>query len=262
MKDEEIVKEIDRYLNGKLTEKEIDLLWSEFLKNPEYFELLKTEVIAREYFLHKKIEKEETRPSKSPETDERRIALIDTKALGYGIAAFFVIILLFWFVVVDHKSAIHSELVAAISPHEMVTTNLYRSVDGAQKQLDIMISRGFEAAISGRIDQSIEYFSTVLESNPMPDQKAVANLNYGILLYNNEDFEAASKAFETVGDTDDLSSYTTEKGLWYLANSLAHLENFEDALDAALQAYALDGLFKEAAGRLVEILEEKNSAKS
>lgn len=50
MREEEIVKRIDRYLKEKLTENEIDLLWEEFLNNPKHFELLKTEAIAREYF--------------------------------------------------------------------------------------------------------------------------------------------------------------------------------------------------------------------
>lgn len=249
MREDEVVKQIDDYLKGMLTEKEIDFLWAEFLRNPDYFELFKTEVIAREYFQKEIIKR-----------DRANANILILKKLGYGIVALLVITLLFRFIAAEYTSSLHTELVTEISPHEMVTTNLYRSVDESQKQLDVTISRGFEAAISGRTEQSEEYFSAVLESDPLPDQKAVASLNYGILLFNSSDFEGASEAFETVVNTESLSPYTTEKGWWYLANSLAHLENFEGAFHAAHQAYSNGELFKEEADRLMDKLEDMKPA--
>ena len=44
MEDQKIIKEINRYIKGELGPAEIDELWVEFLKNPEYYEWFETEL--------------------------------------------------------------------------------------------------------------------------------------------------------------------------------------------------------------------------
>ena len=40
----DIMKRIGAYIQGKLTQDEIDLLWIEFLKAPEWYEMFETEL--------------------------------------------------------------------------------------------------------------------------------------------------------------------------------------------------------------------------
>lgn len=50
MRGKEILNHLDRYLKDRLNEQEKDILWAEFLKNPEYLDWLEIEVNAREYY--------------------------------------------------------------------------------------------------------------------------------------------------------------------------------------------------------------------
>ena len=50
----ELLKTIDVYIKGRLTESEIDELWVSFLKNPEYLDWLIIETHAQKYFINMK----------------------------------------------------------------------------------------------------------------------------------------------------------------------------------------------------------------
>lgn len=50
MREIEFLDTLDRYIKGKLTEREKDELWKEFLKNPKYLDWLEIEVNARDYY--------------------------------------------------------------------------------------------------------------------------------------------------------------------------------------------------------------------
>ena len=44
----DMMQRIEKYILGKITQKEIDELWIEFLKDPEWYIILKTDL--RHYF--------------------------------------------------------------------------------------------------------------------------------------------------------------------------------------------------------------------
>ncbi len=254
MRDIEILKEIDRYLNGELTTQEIDQLWGKFIEHPEYLELLKTEAHARKYF-QKKVN--EDAPAKeqgfwpSPSN-----AVMAYKNWIYTLAAVLIIFVLFQLTTIHGNDGLQSELLSSISPQEMVTVEIYRTTEPGFEQLDVEINKGYEAAVSGRLDESMDLFSGVLNSNPRPDQKAIANLNLGILHFNNSEFEEASAAFKTVTAEENLSPFTLEKGWWYLGQSLARQNNLADARQAVNTAFQFDGLFRQDAEQLLKKLDE------
>jgi tetratricopeptide (TPR) repeat protein len=252
MRDIEILKDIDRYLNGEMSTEEIDQLWGKFIEKPEYFELLKTEAHARKYF-QKKMRGDTPAEEKGFWSSN---VVMSYKNWIYTLAAVLIIFVLFQLTTVSSTAGLQSELLGSISPHEMVTVEIYRTTEPGFERLDIEINKGYEAAVSGRLDESKEHFLHVLDSDPTPAQKAVANLNMGILFFNNADFEEASAAFKTVTENENLSAFTLEKGWWYLGQSLARQDYLDDARQAVNKAYQLDGLFRQEAELLLKILDE------
>ena len=252
MRDIEILKDIDRYLNGEMSTQEIDQLWGKFIENPEYLDLLKTEAHARKYF-QKNVN--EDAPGKEMGFWSSN-AVMSYKNWIYTLAAVLIIFVLFQLTTINGNAGLQSELLSSISPHEMVTVEVYRTTETGVESLDIEINKGYEAAVSGRLDESMEHFSHVLDSDPAPAQEAIAKLNLGILLFNIAEYEEATAAFKAVTEKENLSSFTLEKGWWYLGQSLARQDHLAGARQAVNEVYQLDGLFRQDAELLLKELDE------
>lgn len=257
MRDIEIVREIDRHLKGEMTVKEVDKLWSKLLENPEYMKLLETEANARKYFRAENYNQHIT-GEKNSDSVHKSGTVLSLRSWIYTIAAVLVIFVMYQLTSLDTGSGLQSELLVSIAPQEMVTMNVYRTAEQGYEMLDVEINAGYEAAVSGRLSESYDQFVTVLEGNPTAVQKAVTNLNLGILHYNNADFEEAVQAFKivTAVESRDLSIYASEKGWWYLGHSLAQLGQLSEAHQAIQEAYLLDGIFRNDAELLLERIEE------
>lgn len=257
MRDKEIVREIDRYLKGKMTIKEADQLWGKLLENPEYMKLLETEANVRKYFLAENYNHNVTGETGSG-TIHKSGTVLSLRNWIYAIAAGLVIFVMYQLTSLDTRSGLQSELISSIAAQEMVTMDIYRTAEQGYEELDVKINSGYEAAVSGRISESYDHFTSVLESQPATVQKAVANLNIGILHYNNAEFEKATHAFKAVIDEEnpDLSVYTKEKGWLYLGQSHAQLGQLSEAYQAIREAYLLDGIFRNDAERLLTRIDE------
>lgn len=255
MRDKEIVREIDLYLKGEMTIKEADQLWGKLLENPEYMKLLETEANVRKYFLAENYNHNVTGETGSGPVHKSGTKL-SFKNWIYAVAAVLVIFVMYQLISLDTRTGLQSELLSSIAPQEMVTMDIYRTTDQGYETLDIEINSGYEAAVSGRVDESYAYFISVLEKNPADLQKTVAHLNLGILHYNNADFEEAIQAFRMVTDEENLSVYTLEKGWWYLGNSLAQIGQVSEAHQSIREAYLLDGIFRNDAERLLARIDE------
>ncbi|MEX2573141.1 MAG: hypothetical protein WD317_02550, partial [Balneolaceae bacterium] len=242
MGDYEMVRQIDRYLNGELTDKEVDLLWEEFLRNPEYLQWFEIEAAARQYFLKNQ---DGDRGSGMTEMSTVRLpaALSAYASWIYGFTAFFAALLFFYMLPVENGVGGYPELISEIPPGEMATIDVYRSADKNWDQLDIEINAGFESAMSGRAEEAEEIFAGILSQDLSPVQSAAANLNYGILLYNRSRFESASKAFENVTRLEDTSPYLLEKSWWYLAQSRMRLKKTGEARLAAIRTFESEGIY-------------------
>jgi tetratricopeptide (TPR) repeat protein len=253
MRDKETLKDIDRYLKGEMSAGEADQLWAKLLEHPEYLRLLETELHARNYFENKPLHSREGINSKS--NTKYTNAILTYKNWIYAVAALLAVILMYQLFSLDRQSEFHSELLATISPQEMVTMDIYRAAGEESESLDLAINRGFEAAVSGRVEESFAHFLMVLDDQPLPFQEAVASLNLGILHYNNSDFTLASEAFENATSKEGLADYLYEKGLWFLGHSLAREGKYQEALIAFTEVYEFNAYFSEEAERLVKKFE-------
>lgn len=254
MSDKQMVRQIDFYLKGELTENEVDQLWTEFLREPKFLRWFEIEVAAREYFLRNE------KGGNHPDTTEMNTIHFpggDTvyKRWIYRVAVILLFIILFQWINTD--SSENSVLVSEIPAGEMSAADIYRSVETGYDQFDIEINRGFEAAMSGRTEESEKIFEKLLEENLSGRQSAIANLNSGILYFNRAGYRNATGKFEAVIQSDDLPDYIMEKSWWFLSQSRTWMQEYESAMNAAVRVREYDGIFREDADQLILFLETK-----
>ncbi len=261
MREEEIIRQIDLYLRGKLSEEEIDQLWVEFLKNPEYMELFQIEAGARYYYAGKKqnankeLQKMQANSNQAGPQAPASWYLPGSPVIrwGAGIAAAMLLMLLVynWF----SADGLERELIASISPHEMVTTDIQRTDDLAFDPLDVDLNRGYEAAVSGRTEEALERFSSLLTEELDARQSSIAHLNLGILYYNDSLFEEAADSFSRSLEAGELDPFVREKTWWYLANARLKAGEIEEAYHTLQELIRFEGLYQEEAERLMELIQ-------
>jgi tetratricopeptide (TPR) repeat protein len=253
MRDKEILKNISRYLNGEMSVEEADQLWVEFLENPEYLKLLETEAHVRNYFQNKN-----THNGQSISDD--KLGLYEKSAPVYknwlyAVAAILAVILMYSLASSGPQSEFHSELLSSIPAMEMATMDIYRTTKEGTEMLDLAINRGYEAAVSGRLDESFNHFSSLLEEQLQPAQLAVANLNLGILHFNNSDYDSASEAFSITANMEGIPDYLLEKSMWFFAHSLAREGKYNESIALFTDIYHYNGFYREEAENLIKLFD-------
>lgn len=260
MKEAEILHQTDRYLKGELSSEEADRLWQAFLEDPEYYELFEAEAAARIYYSRQTAEHVDIKPM-GEGTSSRILDQIFSGQQSWiiGSATLLAIILLVWLVSFSISNPAPPGLWAEIPVNEMVTTDIYRDTNSSPQKLDVEINRGFKAAISGRPSESMEIFQNVLESRPTGLQQVIATLNYGILLYNNEEFEEARRAFESIQESspDTLTDHLIGKTWWYLGQTLVRLNQKELSIQALERSIEYGGIHEKDAAQLLDWLKSQ-----
>ncbi|MEX2586250.1 MAG: hypothetical protein WD315_07615, partial [Balneolaceae bacterium] len=105
-------------------------------------------------------------------------------------------------------------------------------------------------------------FQGVLESRPTDLQRLVATLNYGILLYNNDQLEEARKAFESIHEysPDTLTDHLSGKTWWFLAQTLVRLNEDELSIQALERSIEFGGIYEKDATQLLDWLREQRGS--
>lgn len=240
----EIRKKIDAYIKGKLSEEEIQGLWNEFAKNPELLEILELEV-------HVKTLIEQKVNDRNNRSVIHRLPKWTWHAAA---AAVIVFVALIQFFRVDTPTDLNQFVVQDISPAQLETSDGVRAKEMRLATADSLLNLGFEAVVSGNEDRALELFNEVISKHDEEPYGSKAFLNKGILLYNESDYEAAIMAFREAQERVEGSRMILEKTQWYLGNALVNIGELEQAREAVLKTYQMDGMFRQPAFRLLKKL--------
>lgn len=243
----EIRQRIDAYIKGRLNEEEIQDLWNEIAKNPELLDLLELEVNIKT-LIERKVQKT---------TIGTGINKLPTWTWRAAAAAAIIIIALIQLFKVGTSSDLNQLVVQKINLGEIETSDGVRAKDLRITTADSLLNLGFEAAISGNEERALELFNEVINNFDEEPYGSKAFLNRGIILYNEPDYEAAILSFREAANRAEDSRMITEKAYWYLGNALINVDELEAAREAVLEAYQLDGVFRNPAFRLLQKLNEE-----
>lgn len=239
-------KQIARYVAEKLDHQEIEQLWEDLLEYPELLEELKAQAAI------KSIYKESAGPQKVKSytffkdgntTIKWAVSLAAILLIAISIGIF-----------ANQTQEVDPEPLATISLEYMESPEVQRSenAEGLTGK-DSLLHAGYSAAVNHNTQLAISYFEEINEINLDDQPSGKAELNLGIIFYNDRDFEHASalfhEAIEHAGDHSIL-----EKSKWFLANTYTQLGEYDKAHEWATEVYETEGMFTDEAYHLMSSL--------
>jgi len=240
----ELLENIDSYIKGRLSQNEIEALWIEFLKYPDMFHYFETQVQIQDM-----IKKREIPESfKIDRVEEPRPQDPSYKVWAYAAAAALIFAIGLQFFSIPQPTADASQLaLTQIELDEMVGSDMYRSDGEEILEVDLHINSAIAAAYNDSIELAIKTFSELLNGELNDRQLVRTELNIGILLYNNGEYEEAKSHFERVIRLETVRESFIEKGWWLYGNALLNTGEIAEAREAVHNAYGMNGRFQKPA---------------
>lgn len=248
----ELQKRIDAYLNGDLSQKEIDELWADIIGNPDYYKYFETNIHLRQLY-----SKSKTSPSPSTTSDRQssKIHILSPRWYWYvAAAAILIIVLSVNLLKMNHQDSLDALSVKEISNSEIESPDIMRSDSGKTKKSDSLLNLGYHATITGDIKKAEDIYATIIDRYNNQSSTIQAHLNLGILKYNQKEYQLATDHFKTVIKQLDNGSERRllEKAYWYLGNTYLNLKESDKAQRAIYNSWAINGIYRKPAERLLK----------
>jgi len=248
----QLLEKIDRYIKGDLSQDEIDELWKEFLKNPEWYNWFETELHLRSLI------KKGKRPqfnTNDPKSRGQESVFKKYRGWIYAAAAAVLLAIGLQFFSYDDSEPVSSYALSSIDQSNLMGADLLRSGDEPAVDIDVAINEALAAAYDGETVRAIEKFRELLDQSPNRQQQARIEMNLGILHYNSGQYESAKNRFRSVTEIEGIEDYQKEKSWWFLGNSLLNLDQPREARVAVFNAYSMNGRYQSAALSLLKKLD-------
>ncbi len=222
---EHIEQEIDRYVHGDLSEKEIEALWEALIQEQQYND-----------YLHTAANLKAIKRDEAPKT-----ANIFNRWVYAGAAA--LLLLLAVFAVIYFTK---TEPKTSVEPIAAIELPFQRSINtGAEiTDHDKIIRKAIILYYDNEFEKAVNLLQNELKKAEEPDWIARLNITLGILYYNDDMFEAAKNYFaEAVSLKDKIDPLKLEKAYWYLGNAYFQMWKLDKAEVAMRKALELDGAY-------------------
>mgnify|MGYP003668723328 FL=1 len=234
----DLERQIDLYLNGRLTEEQTDDLWFELIQDGYYLDYMKSVANLKSIII-------ETR-----ENDKPTVAKQIRKYATYVTVATIVI-----FVGVLGVMNYSSNNVASISPIAEIGLDIVRSEVGVSANItNETIKKAIQLAANGNTLEAKKLLSDELENEQDPTLIAEFSITLGSIHYNLGEYDQAVSSFKRVVSQKNISESILEKGYWLLANSYFQLDRLDEAKIAFQNTYDLDRQYSRIAKRYINAL--------
>lgn len=234
----ELEDKIDQYVNGQLSPKETDELWSELIQDGYHLDYLKTVANLNAVIKQRK---------------EKRKAKEKRKYWYYAAAA--VITLLIAVMSVINISSQSGSV--SVKPISNIELDYYRSAGGGLNDGNEtrVIEHAIRLANTGKVSQAISLLDGELKNATEPSWIAKLNLNIGSLYYNQGKFKNAISHYRKVISLKNrIDVLTLEKAYWYVGNAYFHLDQLAKAKSNIKNAYDLNGAYRRVAKSYLKAL--------
>ncbi|TVQ67215.1 MAG: hypothetical protein EA360_02855 [Balneolaceae bacterium] len=243
-----LTKKIDRYLNGKLTQPEIDELWRELIADSSSYQQFETELHLRS-LIREKVQKQ-------PEIKESEKTREYTATVWiWPVAALLLISLFLYLFTLSNPPKPDQLAIGVIDYRDMLSAEIFRSDSQTATETDIRINEALGLAYGSAFRESEEIYNRLLESELSPDQQLIIEMNLGIIYFNLGEYDDAAARFYSVSKTEPENIFIHEQALWYLAHSYLRQGKAGRARDTAFDVYHFNGRFAEEALNLIRELD-------
>jgi len=259
-RDLELEKQIDAYIKGKLTEEQALELWEKLLENPDYIELLDTE-LGLKSILEERASSDSADDTDVSSAKERSIIYSIQRYWKWMAAAAVVIILVVAVNILRINTSQNLKNVAVKNiqlAENLSSARILRSQSSGLSVADSLLNVGFEAAISGNVGKALAMYNKIITDHGDEPAVVKAFLNRGIIQYNNGKFDHSISSFRKVlANINKKNPILKEKALWYMGNAYINTDRLEQARNAIHSVYAMDGIYRHSAFRLLKKLDYK-----
>ncbi len=256
-RDLELEQQIDAYIKGKLSEEEAEKLWEKLLLRPDYIELLETELAAKSILEDRDVDNAGTDKAKAEEGTTIYHLQRSWKWIAAA-ASVAILVVAINFLQVDTNKTIGELAVGEIDLSTNITSApVLRSQKGNMIPADSLLNSGFKAAISGNVTKALQMYNKIISEHGNQPAAVQAYLNKGIIQYNSGDFKSSISSFQQVVKNVEERPVSEEKAYWYMGNAYMNLEQLEKARKAIHQTYAMDGIYRQPAYRILRKLDHE-----
>lgn len=252
MTEKEISKQITRYINGELNDREEDQLWVEFLKNRKYYERFETELNLTDLYRNKNFRIDENGDQNQVNESKRGYS-----AWTVSIAAVLLLSAMLYTFFYQSENEPASHALSEIELTQMLGSDVYRDQIQDVDELDQQINRSLSSALNGETQLAIEILKGLLSRSLTNIQETRILYNLGILAYNNNNFEQSLDYFSDVIEIQSSGSpkFINENSQWYIANIYLKQGDRDGALQLLKEIDSASGLHASDADDLRSMLE-------
>lgn len=242
--EKEILKTINDYLDGNLSDAGVDALWAELMEHPEHYPLLKTEAGLRKY--HKN--KEDNGKGGS----NRRIVSEDKIPWVIALAASLLLTIL----LNVFSGRVETSIEPALSEFSLVyiiAPDVTRSSAESSVAFEDNVNHIYQLVLSGSYEEAISHY----EQLPVTDvfSRNWINYNLGILYYNSGDHTSSAGHFREVECHQLRYAVSAGSCYWLKTNSYIAVQDYEQARVFAYKAMETGDIHN---SQLVEIARKLN----
>src|SRR5690554_1405398 len=198
-----LLKNIDAYVKGELSEAGIESLWNEIAKDPSILDQLEIEVGVRELIKSKSEAKSSNK--------QAAIRRLPSWAWYVSAAAVVLFVALIQFFKVPSQTELHQFVVQTIPSDQLEFADALRSNQVSISKADSLLNLGFEAAFSGNEPKAMEFYNQVITEFDREPYASKAYLNRGIIQYNNSEYVKAIASFTEAATRGEESRMIAEK---------------------------------------------------
>lgn len=249
-----IKTQIHDFVEGNLTDNEVDQLWAELIASPKDLEYLQTLGTLKKMGSEGKLDHlYDSEPNVIPllSAEETKVPVYE-RFRPYLVAA---TVLIIGFAILFNllTTVQQPQSVEAIS---MIEYEIERSADN-QTILDNYLQEAVSLATNGNLEEAYNQLdqasSLQLTTNQIIDLKMVQ----GAIQYNTENYSDALATFQKIREIDTIDRLNLEQGTWYLANTQLQLGMTEEAIASMQEVIELDGAFSRVATQKLDQLQQQ-----
>ncbi len=239
---------IHEYLEGNLTESEIENLWAELLGRPEELEYLETMSSLKSMGRNGAFDSIDETPIYSMnKKSEQDHAGIFSSVRPYLVAASILIAGM----LVLYTAFPPANFTSEISPIAVIEYDIERSAE-VVTQFEHYLQQAVSFSASGHLNTAVSTLESAKELDLSGEQIIELEIVRGTIYYNSGDYTNASLIFTEINNMSGVDRLNLEKSLWYLANTQLQLDQIDDAKVNMQRVIELDGAFSRTANNMLQ----------
>lgn len=238
----ELESQIDLYINGKLSEEQVDELWAELIQDEYYLDYTKS--VAN---LKAVIEKNRKENAKAPIHRLRKV-------ISYGAAA--AVALIIGVIGILNYTANNG----AGNELEALTWMDYGTVRNSEASSEILtdneiIRQAISLTNNGNTEEAISLLTEELTKVTKAVDVAEISLTLGSIQYNYGNYSEALVSFNRVVAQESVDDKILEKAWYYLGNTYIQLDDMSEAKLAFEHTIDYDQQYSRVAQRYLDIIQ-------